>query len=129
MDLQLRESGIRNLQNELVVVSGTNFSSRINVIKKGISIQDHCVLDSLPAIDSVCGLFTTKDSIIIKLAGMPTYLAAKVEAKMSNGKQGLSITGIDFPQALSNVATIIGLWQITENKLLIVSSTKIIIST
>jgi len=49
IDIQLRETvtnqSTAQLQNELLVVSGSNYSSRVNIIRKGISIKDHITLD------------------------------------------------------------------------------------
>lgn len=32
-------------QNELLVVTGSNYTSNINIIRKGISVKDHMTLD------------------------------------------------------------------------------------
>jgi hypothetical protein len=58
VDLQLRDKFIiknedsRKSQNELLVVSGSNYTSHINIIRKGISIKDHISIEDLPAIQS-----------------------------------------------------------------------------
>ena len=67
IDLQLRSA--KAIQNELLVVSGSNYSSKINIIRKGISIKDHVTLSQLPVVHAQNGLNCVNDMLLIKLMG------------------------------------------------------------
>lgn len=58
-------------QNELLVVSGSCYTSHINIIRKGISIKDHIKIDELPAIRSEGGLHCVGDKMFLRVYGIP----------------------------------------------------------
>jgi len=106
VDLQLRDKFIiknedsRKSQNELLVVSGSNYTSHINIIRKGISIKDHISIEDLPAIQSQGGLNCAGNQLFIRVFGMPQIIVAKVE--LNPGQ--LSITEVETPGSLSDIA-------------------------
>lgn len=87
-------------QNELLVVSGSNYTSHINIIRKGISIKDHISIDQLPAIHSEGGLNCVGDKMFLRVFGIPQILVAKISITESKGQRGLQITEIDTAKAL-----------------------------
>ena len=106
VDLQLRDKFViknedsRKSQNELLVVSGSNYTSHINIIRKGISIKDHISIEDLPAIQSQGGLNCAGNQLFIRVFGMPQIIVAKVE--LNPGQ--LSITEVETPGSLSDIA-------------------------
>lgn len=75
MDIQIREQSFSSCkQSELLVVSGSNFSSKINMIRKGISIKDHVCLDQLPTLHSQGGLHCLGNTILMKIVGMESLI-------------------------------------------------------
>jgi len=65
-------------QSELLAVSGSNYTSHINIIRKGISIKDHVAIDQLPSIMSRGGLFCADDRIFIRVLGHPQIIVAVI---------------------------------------------------
>jgi hypothetical protein len=59
----------RQQRNEILVLSGSNNTSHINIIQNGISIKDHLVLDQIPQPYSRGGLFCTGDKIFVRIYG------------------------------------------------------------
>ena len=76
-------------QNELLVVSGSCYTSHINIIRKGISIKDHIKIDELPAIRSEGGLHCVGDKMFLRVYGIPQILVAKVGIIGDQGERGL----------------------------------------
>lgn len=68
----------RKWQNELLVVSGSNYTSHINIIRKGISIKDHISIDDLPAIQQEGGLNSVGDKLFIRVFGISQMIVAKL---------------------------------------------------
>lgn len=76
-------------QNELLVVSGSNYTSHINIIRKGISIKDHITIEQLPAIQAEGGLNCVRDKMFLRVYGIPQLLVAKISIMEDQGNRGL----------------------------------------
>jgi hypothetical protein len=61
------------------LVSGQNYTSHINIIRKGISIKDKVVLEEIPSILSQGGLNCVGNKAIIRIFGIPQLIVAKLE--------------------------------------------------
>lgn len=88
IDMKLRDSSTQkpdaqskktNIQNELIVVSGSNYTSRVNVIRKGVAIKEHLSLSQLPPIEATGGLHCFEDKLAMKLLGINALFLARVE--------------------------------------------------
>ena len=90
-------------QNELLVVTGSNYTSNINIIRKGISVKDHMTLDQLPAILQDGGLFCAADKLFIRVLGIPEIIVAKLESQEVSGKQKLHLIEQETPAAIQQI--------------------------
>ena len=80
IDMQLRDTFLgAQQQNELLIVSGQNYTSHINIIRKGISIKDKITLDDIPSIQSEGGLNCVGNKLIMRIYGIPQLVVAKLE--------------------------------------------------
>ena len=82
------------------MVSGSNYSSKVNIIRKGISIRDHLTLSQLPQVQSQGGLHCIGDKLLIRLAGFESPILAKAEM---NGCV-LAINEVELPTVLNDIA-------------------------
>lgn len=64
------------LQSELLVVSGSNFSSKVNLVRKGISIKDHVCLEDLPRTLAEGGLQVLSNLLILRTSSLPEPIVA-----------------------------------------------------
>lgn len=84
-------------------MSGSNYTSHINIIRKGISIKDHITIDQLPAIHADGGLNCVGDKMFLRVFGIPQILVARISISEANGQRGLQINEIDTAKALSDI--------------------------
>lgn len=85
------------------MVSGSNYTSHINIIRKGISIKDHITIDQLPAIQAESGLNCVRDKMFLRVYGIPQLLVAKISITQNQGNRGLQISEIDTARALQDI--------------------------
>lgn len=85
------------------MVSGSCYTSHINIIRKGISIKDHIKIDELPAIRSEGGLHCVGDKMFLRVYGFPQILVAKVGITGGQGNRGLQVSEVDAAKALQDV--------------------------
>ena len=88
-------------QSELLVVSGSNYTSHINIIRKGISIKDLVCLDQLPAIISQGGLGCAGDKVFVRVLGYPEIIVLKVSLQGQEELTSLSVNSIEAPASLA----------------------------
>ena len=84
-------------------MSGSNYTSHINIIRKGISIKDHITIDQLPAIHAEGGLNCVGNKMFLRVFGIPQILVAGISISETNGQKGLQINEIDTAKALSDI--------------------------
>lgn len=87
----------RQQRTELLMVSGSNNTSHINIIQKGISIKDHVMLDQIPPIFNRDGLFTAGDKIFYRVFGYSQLLATQVALKSNGIQKTLQVLEIELP--------------------------------
>jgi len=57
-------------------VSGSNYSSKVNIIRKGISIKEHVTLNALPPVFAEGGLNCIGDKLLLRVVGLPQMVLA-----------------------------------------------------
>ncbi len=87
------KSEVMNDQMELLVVSGTNNTSYINLINKGINVRKLADLSDLPPLSSEDGLLVVGDLMILKFPGIPDPLTLRITALDSAGPLPISFGG------------------------------------
>ena len=80
-------------------MSGSNYTSHINIIRKGISIKDHISIEELPSIQSEGGLNCAGNKLFIRVFGIPQMIVTNLE--LSPGQ--LSITEMETPSSLADI--------------------------
>ena len=90
-------------QSELLAVSGSNYTSHINIIRKGISIKDHVAIDQLPSIMSRGGLFCAEDRVFIRVLGHPQIIVAVIGLNEVDQQRTLLINGMETPASLAEI--------------------------
>jgi len=88
----------RQQRNEILVLSGSNNTSHINIIQNGISIKDHLVLDQIPQVYARGGVFCTGEKIFFRVFGQTQLLVARVVMQ-----QALVVQELDVPSTVLKV--------------------------
>ena len=101
-------------QSELLVVSGSNYTSHINIIRKGISIKDLVSLNELPAILSQGGLGCAGEKVFIRVLGYPEIIVVKVQLQGQEEPSSLSVNSMETPASLTDISESEDIYLITE---------------
>lgn len=76
------------------MVSGSNYSSKVNVIRKGISIRHHVTLDQLPPAKASGGIAGVGDRVILRFQGLDQPLLARIEVSRRDSLRGLKLAEV-----------------------------------
>lgn len=88
----------KNHRQELMVLSGTNHTSHIDVIQSGVSINSHMTLGEVPSLNYSDGLLAAGNKLFLRLYGQNNLIGMSINLKVAGPntqKKALTLSEIE----------------------------------